>query len=177
MRCNFTMSRSLRFFLTLIHIACIPWKGKNLNSTSALVNFIMSVKGFLTFHPVIDCMNFLFAHTAFLLSSFRVKEKQIFYLHNSVHLTYLSLKWAKFGLINDLMHFWLNNQSHFKSSRSSRAADRKSEGSGHGKSYFEWIELLWKNSLHFSLHIKLKDTKYHLYLKKINTKQLRFSFW
>ena len=36
-------------------------------------------------------------------------SKTIFFLHNSsVQLTYGSLKRAKFGSINDLVHFWLS---------------------------------------------------------------------
>ena len=139
---------------------------KNLNSTSALVQtFIISVKSFLTFRPVFNMhlYEFSICSRGFLNSFHFWLKKRTFVLYNSVQLTYLSLKRAKFGSINDLNDALLVKQpiSFPVPSFASLGADCKSEGSGHGKSYFEQRELLWKNSFHFSSHIELKYAKYH----------------
>ena len=80
-----------------------------------------------------------------LLNSFRFwLKKRTFVLYNSVQLTYLSLKRANFGSINHLNDAFLVKQSISfpEPSFASLGADRKSEGSGHDKSYFEQRELL-----------------------------------
>ena len=89
-------------------------------------------------------------------------------------MTYLSLKRAKFGSI--WPYAFLVKQPCNQSPRSSCAADRKSEGSGHDKWYYEQRELLWKNSLHFSTsHIFLHNSVQLTYL---SLKRAKFgSIW
>ena len=73
---------------------------KNGVTTSIIKPFILPGK-----------MNLLFAHCLVLkrLKKHIFFSKTFFFLHNSVQLTYLSVKGAKFESINHLMYFWLSH--------------------------------------------------------------------